>query len=159
MEEIFDIYDRKGNYLGKKSKKQCHSYNPGFYHKPVWIWITNSNHEILVQKRASRKKSCPNLGVVSCGGHVVSEEHSIDGAIREIKEELGISTSERAFNFIREYINDETYEIAQIYKIELDIPIENFVLQTEEVSQVKWLKYGDFKKIFLSNNFVPYNND
>ena len=49
MEEIFDIYTREGLYLGKKEKSIFHSKNPGFYHKPVWIWIINSNNELLLK--------------------------------------------------------------------------------------------------------------
>ena len=60
MEEIFDIYSRDGKYLGKAEKTKCHSKNPGFYHKPVWIWIVNNKNEILVQKRAACKKNHPN---------------------------------------------------------------------------------------------------
>lgn len=42
MEEVFDIYSRDGKYIGTELKSICHSENPGFYHKPVWIWIINS---------------------------------------------------------------------------------------------------------------------
>ena len=50
MEELFDVYTRDGEYIGVKNKSICHSEKPGFYHKPVWIWIINSNNDILVQK-------------------------------------------------------------------------------------------------------------
>ena len=63
MEEIFDIYTREGKYLGKKEKSICHSSNPGFYHKPVWIWIINDKNEILVQKRAASKKNILISGI------------------------------------------------------------------------------------------------
>ena len=59
MEEVFDIYTRDGKYLWTASKADCHSENPGFYHKPVWIRIINSKNEILVQKRAACKKIIP----------------------------------------------------------------------------------------------------
>ena len=42
MEEILDIYTRDGKHLGTKTREECHKDNPGFYHKPVWIWIINS---------------------------------------------------------------------------------------------------------------------
>jgi len=35
MEENFDIYSRDGKHLWTTSKADCHSKNPGFYHKPV----------------------------------------------------------------------------------------------------------------------------
>lgn len=157
MDELFDVYDKNGNYLGVKTRKACHASNPDFFHKPVWIWIINDFNEILIQKRTITKKSCPNYWDVSCGGHVVAGESSLDGAVREMKEELGIKTKKEDYHFIREFINEDTFEIAQIYVIKLNKLNSNLILQFEEVSEVRWLNYEDFKKIFLSNEFVPYN--
>lgn len=42
MEEKLDVYTRDGKYLGIKSKTECHSENPGFYHKPAWTWVYSS---------------------------------------------------------------------------------------------------------------------
>ena len=100
MEEIFDIYTREGLYLGTKEKSICHSKNPGFYHKPVWIWIINSNNEILVQKRSHLKKNHPNEWDMPSAGHVIAGETSIQGAIRETYEELGIKTTESDYKFV-----------------------------------------------------------
>lgn len=159
MEEIFDIYTREGKHLGTKEKSICHTENPGFYHKPVWVWIINSKNEILVQKRSPYKKNQPNLWDMPSAGHVIAGETSIHGAVRETYEELGIKTNESDYKFICEYIYDEFWEIAQIYLLKLDIDISDLVIQKEEVSEVKWLSYEEFKKLFYSNEFVPYDND
>lgn len=158
MEEILDIYTRDGKYLGKEKKTICHSKDPGFYHKPVWIWIINSNNEVLVQKRAEYKKNHPNLWDMPSAGHVVSGETSIQGAIRETYEELGIQTNEDDYIFIGEYIYDDFFEIAQVYLLKLDLNISSFSIQKEEVSQIKWLSFDEFKSLFYSNDFVPFNN-
>ena len=46
MEEILDIYSRDGKHLGTRTRKECHKKDPGFYHKPAWIWILNSKNEV-----------------------------------------------------------------------------------------------------------------
>lgn len=114
MEELFDVYIRNGEYIGVKSKSICHSEKPGFYHKPVWIWIINSNNDILVQKRAASKKNNPNKWDMPSAGHIISGETSIQGAIRETYEELGVITKEQDYKFISEYVYDDSFEIAQI---------------------------------------------
>ncbi len=157
MEEIFDVYTREGKYLGTKPKSFCHSENPGVYHKPVWIWIVNSNNEILIQKRAATKKKSPNLWDMSSAGHVVAGETPIEGAIRETKEELGIDTKESDYEYIGEYIKDKAFEIAQIYLTLLDIKTNSFKLQKEEVAEVKWLSLDEFKKVFYSNEFCGFD--
>lgn len=156
MEETFDVYTRDGKYLGIKEKSFCHSKNSGVYHKPVWIWIINSNNEILVQKRASCKKTNPNLWDMPSAGHVRAGETSIEGAIRETKEELGIDTKESDYEYIGEYIYDSLFELAQIYLMKLDVQISDMKLQVEEVSEVRWLSFDKFKDIFYSDLFVPF---
>ena len=159
MEEVFDIYNRDGKHLGRKEKSICHSSNPGFYHKPVWIWIINSNNEILVQKRAKCKKNFPGLWDMPSAGHVVAGETSIEGAIRETYEELGIETKKEDYVFVKEYIYDQFFEIAQIYLLRLDLKVSDFKIQSEEVEQVKWVTLNDFEKLFYSKEFVPFNDD
>lgn len=159
MDEIFEIYSRDGKYLGKTEKSKCHSKNPGFYHKPVWIWIINSKNEILVQKRAACKKNHPNEWDMPSAGHVIAGETPIQGAIRETYEELGVETKESDYKFIDEYIMDKSFEIAQVYLLKLDLEISQFKLQKEEVAEVKWLSYDEFKKLFYSKDFVQFDGE
>ena len=104
-------------------------------------------------------KNHPNNWDMSSAGHVVSGETSIQGAIREVYEELGIKTQESDYKFISEYIADQFFEIAQVYLLKLDLDITNLTLQKEEVSEVKWLCYDDFKELFLSKDFVTFSDD
>ena len=159
MDEIFDIYTRDGKYLWTAPKAVCHSENPGFYHKPVRIWIINSKNEILVQKRAATKKDDPNKRDMPSAGHVLAGETIVDGAIREVYEELGAKTKETDYKFICEKIVDETREIVQIYLLKLDLDIDEFKLQKEEVAEVKWLTYNDFKELFYSEDFVEHSDE
>lgn len=159
MEEILDIYSRDGKYLGTRTREECHRKNPGFYHKPVWIWIINSKNEVLVQKRASIKKSFPNYWDMPSAGHVAAGESSIQGAVRETAEELGIITKEEDYIYVGEYICEKTWEIGQVYLLKIDIGLEDLKLQVEEVDEVKWLSLEDFKKLFYSNDFIPYDEE
>lgn len=159
MEEMLDIYTRDGKYLGKKEKSICHNPNPGFYHKPAWIMIINSNNEILLQKRASVKKNNPDKWDIAAAGHVIAGEKVIDGAIREVYEELGVKTEEKEYIFGFEYILDFTYEIAQFYILRKNLDIKDLTLKEDEVSEVKWVSFEEFKKMFNSSEFVDYGED
>lgn len=92
-------------------------------------------------------------------GHVIAGESSIEGAIRETKEELGVETTKDDYMYIGEFIYDETWEIAQIYLLKKDLKIEDLKLEKEEVSEVKWLSLEEFKEIFYSSEFVPFNDE
>ena len=157
MEELFDVFDREGNYLGIQPKSYCHSSNPGVYHKPVWIWIMNKNGDILLQKRAANKKWLPNKWDSSATGHVTAGETILQGCQREVFEELGLKAKETEFEFWAEYIADTVWEIGQVYKLEKDVEINELKMQEEEVSEIKWFAFNEFEKIFYSDDFVPYD--
>lgn len=157
MEELFDVFNRDGVYLGVKPKSFCHSKNPGVYHKPVWVWIINKKGEILLQKRAETKKWLPNKWDSSATGHVCAGETMLQGCRREVFEELGIPAMETDFKFWGEYIADSVWELGQIYLLESNLDISQMKMQTEEVLELKWFQFNDFKKLFYSDGFVPYD--
>lgn len=159
MEEKLDVYTRDGKYIGVKTRKECHAENPGFYHKPAWTWVYNSKGEILVQRRAMMKKKYPGYLDMPCAGHVDAGESSIMGAIREAKEEIGIDLNEDDIQFMFEYIEDDAWEIGQVFFVRVDKDIEEMTLQKEEVDEIKWLSFDEFKKLLYSDKFVPHDKE
>lgn len=159
MDEKLDIFTREGEYLGVKTRSECHANNPGFYHKPAWTWAYNSKGEILVQKRAMQKKKFPGFWDMPCAGHVEAGETAIFGAIREAKEEIGIDVSEEEMRFMFEYIEDDAWEIGQVFFFKLDKDIPEMKLQEKEVEEVKWLNFEEFKSLFYSEKWVPMDKE
>ena len=156
MEEMLDVYTRDGKYLGVRTRSECHTENPGFYHKPAWTWVYNSKGEVLVQKRAMCKKRYAGYWDMACAGHVDAGETTKQGAIREAKEEIGLEVSEDDVQLMFEYIEDEDYwEIGQVFFIKADKDISEFTLQEDEVEQVKWLKLDELKKLMYSDIWAP----
>lgn len=159
MDEMFDTYTREGTYLGVRSKKECHTPGAPFYHKPAWVWIINSKNELLVQKRAACKKVQPNKWDMPSAGHVDAGETPLEGAIRETEEELGLKTEASEYRFLGEYIEDSCREIGQVFLLHCDRAAEEFVLQEDEVAEVKWLSFGEFKALLYSDDFTPFGNE
>ena len=86
-EELFDILDENGNPTGK-TKPRSEVHREGDWHKVVHIWMINEKGEVLLQRRCATKDSSPNMLDISSAGHLSAGDDSINGAIREIKEEL-----------------------------------------------------------------------
>ena len=94
--EYIDIFDENNNIIGQvKEKTQAHE--DGNFHRTAHIWIMNDKKEILLQKRSATKKSHPNCWDISGAGHIRAGESVIDGAIRELKEELDVELLEAEF--------------------------------------------------------------
>lgn len=62
------------------------------YSSHVWVWRTRrEGYEVLLQKRADSKATWPGFWDISAAGHVDYGESPLDAAMREAKEELGLS--------------------------------------------------------------------
>ena len=88
MPEMWDIYDINKNKTGKQVQRNSYQFKKGEYHIVVIAIIINSKNEILISKRAAYKK----FGLMwECnGGSILAGETSLEGVLREIKEELFI---------------------------------------------------------------------
>lgn len=157
MEEYFDVLSENGEYTGRiESRDECHK--KGYWHKAVALYIINSNNQVLLQKRSSKKKLWPNLWDISAGGHVVSGEFGFQAIIREIKEELGADINKNDITFIGsststnikgDIINNHFNEY---YIVNKDIDINKLKLQEDEVSEIKWFNKEDILKR-IDNNY------
>ena len=94
--EYLDICDENGIPTGKTvSREQAH--REGILHRTAHVWIarkTPGGHEVLLQKRSLDKESYPGLWDTSSAGHIPAGEEPLPSALREMKEELGLSGSD-----------------------------------------------------------------
>jgi isopentenyl-diphosphate delta-isomerase len=82
---IVDIKDKVISQIYRKDAKNINIL------RVVCVFIKNSKNEILLQMRSSKSKRYPSHWDSAAGGHVESHENYLEGALREMKEELGIS--------------------------------------------------------------------
>lgn len=158
MAEYFDILDELGNKTGKiKLRSEVH--RDGDWHKAVHIWIVNDKDEILLQKRSPNKDSNPNMWDISSAGHLTAGDESLPGAIREIKEELGIDISPSQFRLIGTRKKSSKYtetfinnEFNDVYLLRLSLDINKLHLQAEEVSEVKYVPIEEFRKMIKAED-------
>lgn len=86
--EIWDLYDKNMELLGKDHVRGDQLPIDG-YHLVEHVWIRNSKGEYLISQCSANRPTFP-LMWECVGGLVVKGEHSMQGAIREAKEEVGV---------------------------------------------------------------------
>jgi len=159
MEEQFDVLNQDGTFSGiKKTRDEVHK--SGDWHRTVYVWIVNSKKEVLMQLRSPLKVNNPNLWDISSAGHISAGEDGKTGAVREVKEELGIDISPDELIYIGETKSAESYEnetyrdneIHDVFIIFRDVDINNITLQKEEVTDAKWISCLDLKKDLIENH-------
>ena len=142
--ELIQIVDKKGNFTGQvMDKEEAHDKN--LLHNEVGIFIINDKIEVLLQKRSANKRFSPNKWGL-CAGHVDAYESLETAALREIKEEVGLDLSlkelipygEREIN-----ISDSNSHITYFYYVICNKKAEEFVIQEEELSEVKWFNIDE----------------
>lgn len=109
-------------------------------HKEICVFILNDQNEVLLQKRSPNKKIYPNRWSLLTG-HVELNETFEMAAIREIKEEVGLKINQNNLNLFakRIFTNDNMhYDITYFYYIKSNLKESDFIIQKEELSEVKW---------------------
>jgi 16S rRNA (adenine1518-N6/adenine1519-N6)-dimethyltransferase len=89
--ELLATVDRNDQSLIPVDRATIHREK--LLHRAVHIFILNRRGELLLQKRSYRKDKFPRRWDSSAAGHVNAGESYRDCAIRELKEELGITAT------------------------------------------------------------------
>lgn len=130
MDECFDIVDRFGRVIGQASRFECHR-NPALIHQAVHVQVFDREGRLFLQKRSERKDVQPGKWDSSVGGHLRPGESPIQGARRELAEELGVENAklEQAYEYFWE--SEIETELVRTFVTLHEGP---FRLQAEEIS-------------------------
>ena len=154
MGEVWDVYTKDRRLTGKTCiRGEQGNLSEDEFHMWVMVWIKNpKTGKYLVSQRAADKDTDP-LKWETVAGHSVSGETSLDAALREVFEEVGITLNPedtnilatkvamsydgRRHNWIRDSFYFETTEEPDLQKA-----------TTKEVIQTKWLSITEIKKMY-----------
>lgn len=156
MEEFWDIYDENRNLTGRTISRAEFVPGSGDYHLVVHIWIKNSNNEWLISKRTPNK-FCPLLWECT-GGSVIYGESSIEGALREVKEELGIDLPISSGYLYKTIKRDVYSDFCDIYVFDYDCSVDDVILQEDETCDVMWASSEKISKLIETKEFIPLDN-
>ncbi len=154
MAELWDIYDENRKKTGKLAERDLHKFKKGEYHIVVTGIIFNTKREILISKRATWKKYG---GLWECNsGSILAGETSLEGIIRELKEELGIEFSEKEAIYLKEAKRDKKVpDFKDLWIFERNIPIEKITFPDGESTEAKWVTIEQFMNMYDNNEIVP----
>lgn len=151
--EIWDIYDNNLLPTGKTFHEGI-KLNKGEYGFLVHIIIRNKQNLYLLQQRALTKKFYPGQWDATCG-KVKAGESGIEAAIREVNEELGLSTKEDDYTLLFHNIYHDAV-LLDIFLLELDFSEKECTIQKEEVEQVKLVEFDEMVNILSSSKDKIY---
>ena len=150
------IVDKNDNVVGSEDKETA--FKNGLIRRIVRIFVFNSKGEMYLQRRSASMTTYPDTWDQSAGGHVDEGETYDEAAMRELREELGISTStlDRITKFYKEqdFKGQLLKEFSTLYTTIFDGAI---MLDQNELSGGRWFNLATVEKMMEDNpkDFPP----
>lgn len=135
-EEIFDIVNQRDEVIGQLPRRIVH--RDGHRHRAVHVLVFGSDGRLFLQKRSMSKDTFPGAWDSSSSGHLDTGEDYDACAIRELREEIGLTINSAPRRLFKIEAREETgMEFVWVYELQSDGP---FVLHPEEIERGDWFK-------------------
>ena len=167
MSEIIEIWDENGVPTGKTATKS-EIHRNGWFHPTIHIWFYTPDGRILLQKRAAKKETFPNLWDVSVAGHVQAGETLMEAALREVREEIGLDLSPDALEFVGRFKSENVHgddlidrEFHYCYLSRLNTSLESLHPEEGEVSALQLIPLLKFAEeawgLAGAGKYIPHD--
>lgn len=155
--ELWDLYTEDRQLTGN-THIRGEELPDGAYHLVVHVWIRNRKGEYLISQRSANRPTFP-LMWECVGGSILKGETSLQGAIREAKEEVGIDLSDDdgklVFSKIRKTIDGKKFnDILDVWLFEYNDEVNLSEATTDEVAQIKWMTCQEIQSLYKSQQLV-----
>jgi isopentenyldiphosphate isomerase len=153
QKELLEVVNENGEISKVMPRSEIHG-NPSLIHKVVHVLVFNNRGEIFLQKRSMLKDVAPGKWDTSVGGHVNYDETIDKAVMREMEEELGITSCKPEFLYT--YIHSNPYETELVYTHSC-IHNGKIDFQKDEIDEVRLWSLEEIKHNIgtgiLSDNF------
>jgi isopentenyl-diphosphate delta-isomerase len=151
VEEYIDIWSSDGQPTGQSCLKD-EAHQNGWFHPTVHIWFYNTTPALLLQKRSLTKDTFPGFWDVSVAGHVSAGESILDGAIREVKEEIGLDINASDLKPLDIRKNTNRFkngiidcEFQHVFLVKLDTELSQLRIQESEVDAIRLFSFEELQ--------------
>lgn len=154
--ELLDVLSEDGEPTGLVRERNM-VHLRGDYHRTSHVWVVrdgeNGSFDLLLQKRSGQKDSFAGCYDISSAGHIPAGVDYPDSAVRELREELGVSAKKEELEFVgfhegrysgsfygKTFLN---HERSAVYVYRKPVKAEELRLQPEEVESVRWMEISE----------------
>lgn len=150
--ELWDLYTKDRKIVGSDHVRG-EPIPERYYHLVVHVWIKNSDGKYLVSQRSANRLQNP-MKYECAGGSVVKGENSLEGAMREVKEEVGIELSPNCGKLLFTKVRRQFNDILDVWLFSYDGAVNLLNATTDEVAKVSWMTREEIQKLFDEKQFV-----
>lgn len=145
--ELLAIVDERDQVIGSKTRREVHL--EGLRHRAVHILVFDHSGHVCLQKRSQNKDINPGAWDTSAAGHVDFGESYESAAVRELREELGISSIEPLISIGRLDACEQTgWEFVQVFAIKAKRDLSP---APEEIEMLQWVSLEDLGRLLIDD--------
>ncbi len=148
--EYWDLFDEEGRPLGKTHLRGT-PLPAGAFHKVVCVWLMDRTGRFLMSRRSAQKADA-HLWERS-GGSVLAGESVESGALREVREELGLDLSEKKLHFLKREKRARYGCFCYDFLCIIDENVK-ITLQTEEVEEARFMTLSELEALAAENQLL-----
>jgi isopentenyldiphosphate isomerase len=152
VDEIVALVDEEGRVVGAASRSVVRRDN--LRHSATAVLVRDSAGRIYLHRRTATKDWAPGHWDAAAGGVIAAGELPRGSALRELNEELGISTDTLVELGMHLYEDDTVRCFEHAYEVTWDGPIRH---QPEEVAEGRWATLAELAVLLADPEvaFVP----
>ncbi|HEX5398987.1 MAG TPA: NUDIX domain-containing protein [Verrucomicrobiae bacterium] len=135
-EEIFDVVNERDEVIGHAPRRKIHARK--LWHRAVHVLVFNARNQVFLQKRSMKKDTAAGLWDSSSSGHLDSGEDYDACAVRELREEIGLTAtgaSQPRRLFKIDACAETGWEFCWVYRCQSEGP---FTLHPDEIETGAW---------------------
>lgn len=148
MEELLQVYDEQGNILDPLPRSVVHQKPLKHWHGVVNVWLVNDNGDILVTKRSDTVTGNPNKWQTFLGGHIPAGMTHKVTAVKELKEEVGLSIDPDNLYLIDKgkAAHSDHLHFYESYAYLYNGLVKDLVFEDGEIVSAKWLSLEQYNQ-------------
>lgn len=141
-DELIDAIDSQNRVIGQITRDE--SYKNKISHRVVHVMVCWED-QIFIPRRSLKARYLPGYYCSSSGGHVRSGESSEQGALRELKEEIGL---DGPIELVKQFFYTHEFLVhTSLFIKRFDPETEHIALNDEEVMSGAFYTLKEIEKL------------
>ena len=158
-DEMLACFDAAGNsihpHLRSKALKEPF---PDYYHAVANIWVVDREGRILCSQRSKLVPANKLKWQSKFGGHVLAGNTFLENAIKELKEEAGLTATEADLILVSKNVNQSHKHFSENFMLLFDHVIHEVRFIDGETAAIKWMSFEEYMQDRQSNPGKWVNN-
>jgi isopentenyl-diphosphate delta-isomerase len=153
-EENLFLVDENDTPLSFTLPRSAVHKNLSHWHRASSVLLINERGELLCHQRSLTKDRAPGMWNHNFGGHVRFGESTLENALRELQEEVGLQCTAQDLVYVGKYFAPSVKHIDWIFALPYKKTYGEVLLSEDEVAQIRWFTLEELDAWTAAGKFM-----